>query len=275
VMLRKANVIIIGAGDKGTSIALRMYRSGFRPVLIERNNPTDLHSFRNYSDTVYLGRKQIDDIECLLTHLGADNADRFTEIEQVKSDRKLPILRQDQFEALNALDPDIIIDCRGKIHSEQQFEWEQYPCVIRIGNQYRVGSDGHFIIGDSDTALGRVLVAESQESMERRSEDYISCSPLEGIFIAEADVGSRITEKETVGTINDIKIMAPRNGLLTGMLHSGHFVAVRQPLFEIYPERLADRNRKVIPNTCWAIAGGVLEAALTFITENEKLFAGR
>jgi len=59
-MLRDIKIAILGAGNFGTATALRLFRSGFRPVLFELQNPTDLNYNRTFSDVVYRGSKAIE-----------------------------------------------------------------------------------------------------------------------------------------------------------------------------------------------------------------------
>ena len=90
-------------------------------------------------------------------------------------------------------------------------------------------------------------------------------APLEGLFISSRDIGDHLDEREIIGTINDINILSPLAGYLTGILHSGHYVAGSQPLFEITPIAQKSKLKKNIPVINYAIAGGVLEAVLSFI----------
>ena len=80
-------------------------------------------------------------------------------------------------------------------------------------------------------------------------------------------------ERQILGQINDINILAPDHGLLAGRLHSGHYVNLHQPLFSvIHPQTAQEADIiKTIPCTKYSISGGLLEAVLAFLyTEHHK-----
>jgi xanthine dehydrogenase accessory factor len=269
-MLRKAKIFIIGAGDKGTTTALRIFRSGFRPVLLEQKHPSDLHSFRNFSDVVYLGKKEIDDVLCRAVELEPDLESMSDKLSNIRADRQIPMVILPDLVHLTDLNPEIIIDCRGGAKAGEDFAWSDFPCVIRIGPAYQVGRDGHFVIGSGGNELGKVF-RKSWELEHHLSEtQFISNAPFEGVFVTFKSIGDTVSEKEIIGQLNDINILAPRAGILTGLLHSGHFVQLHGPIFEIKPGNLSDKQSRHIPVACLSISGGVLEAVLTFLSENRS-----
>ncbi len=266
----KAKIFIIGAGDKGTAAAIRIFRCGFRPILVERNNPTDLYFFRNLSDVVYLGEKIIEDIRCRLYNPMDDDRLFAEQLNSGRHDRIIPMIKKESYSDLAFFKPDILVDCRGTIEEDDAQDWSDYPCVIRIGANFKVGRDGHFVIGSANNELGRVYRLPTDLVGDLPENKYLSNAPLEGVFISHKAVGDRVSEREKIGTLNEINILAPRNGIITGLLHSGHFIRRKQPIFEIKPESVKTEVNKQIPVRCVAIAGGILEAILTFLSENRS-----
>ena len=269
-MLWNTKIIIIGAGDKGTAAALRLFKGGFRPVLVEQNNPTDLHFFRNYSDVVYLGEKIIEDIRCQLINASNDTQTLMDRIIKSRKDRLIPLVIGELPAIINSYQPEIIIDSRGEAPTDSDWEWSEFPCVIRIGSAFKVGREGHFVIGAAHEELGRVYRKPADLVCKVSQSNFVSLAPLEGVFICNKSVSEKVAEREKVGSINDIPILAPRNGLVSGLLHSGHFVQSHQPLFEIVPVSTRINVSKQTSTHCLAIAGGILEAILTFISENRS-----
>ena len=269
-MLWNTKIIIIGAGDKGTAVALRLFKSGFRPVLVEQNHPTDLHYFRNFSDVVYLGEKIIEDVRCHLINSSNDTQTLTDRINKSRKDRLIPLAMGEFITIFNSFLPEIIIDSRGEVATDSDWEWSEFPCVIRIGSAFKVGREGHFVIGAAHEELGRVYRTPADLVCKVSQSNFVSLAPLEGVFISHKSVGEKVVEREEVGSINAIPILAPRNGLVSGLLHSGHFVKSHQPLFEIVPASTRIDISKHTSVRCLAIAGGILEAILTFISENRS-----
>ncbi len=269
-MFKNENIFIFGSGDKGTATAIRLFKSGFRPVLVEKNNPTDLHYFRNFSDSIFLGEKTIDEITCRLYQSVSDEQEYQEQLAAGRMDRIIPLISDESFRAATSLKPDILIDCTGS-HLEKIIpDWHDFPCVIRMGPDFQVGQDGHFVVGISGEELGRVYHMPKELKVRQSENAFLSTAPLEGIFICHKSIGEDVAEREEIGKLNDISILSPRSGVVTGMLHSGHFVHSKQPLFEIKPHTLKHDISKQVPVQCLAMAGGVLEAILMFLSQDRS-----
>jgi xanthine dehydrogenase accessory factor len=268
----KTKILLIGAGDKGTASAVRLFRSGFRPIFLERTHPTDLHYNRNFTDAVYRGEKEVESIVSVQISCNQFNDQIEQDIKKHQDNRQIPLLCYDDVDIISKIKPEIIVDCTSLHTTPLQLNWQDFPCVIRIGTCYNVGVDGHMIIVHSGEHIGKVLRKPHNIENFVKEKSEIVHAPIEGIFIAIKTLGEYLNEREIIGTINDINIMAPSAGYLTGLLHSGHFIACRQPLCEISPAYRKSDLKMVIPAENYAIAGGVLEAILSFLTSRrEKL----
>jgi xanthine dehydrogenase accessory factor len=266
-MFDKFTIAIIGAGDTGTAAAIRCFKCGFRPILIERKHPTDLHFFKNFSDVVYLGEKIVEEIRCRLISESPDTENLQNEIQLSQRNREIPMLSGDLTSILSAINPEIIVDSRLKLQSGEEWSWNDFPCVVKIGSEFKVGTDGHFVIGAAGKELGRTIRTPQDLTSELPVNNHISLAPLEGVFINNNEIGDRVKEREEVGRIDDIPILSPLNGIISGILHSGHFVNRQQPLFEIVPHSVKVNVERQASTESLAIAGGIIEAILTHISE--------
>jgi biotin carboxyl carrier protein len=257
-----AKIVVLGAGDRGTATAIRLFRAGLRPLLAESQNPADLHYFRNFSDLRYCEKKQIDETEG--RYVGDTGVFTEEDIRHAFNERSIPLVSGSLFETLNALKPEMIIDCRE--NSEEEFNfWQEYSCVIRVGLNYNVGADGHVVVGDAEEAQGRVFYKRHDRTQAAtRSEEKVE-APIEGVFVAEAEPGQHISFRQNIGRIDNINIMAPNDGYVAGILHSGHFIRPHQPLCEIQPAVRYNKHIREIPQVCLSISGGVLEAVLAYL----------
>ena len=263
----RSRILIIGAGDTGTVAAIRLFNSGFRPIIWEKNHPSDLHYHRNYSDVVYQGKKIIDDVEAIKFYPEQEDQGIEKGIQNVCANRQIPLISHDNLNNIDKILPKIVIDCAGEYPEPIMLDWENYPLVIRVGLQYNVGQDGHVVVGDSGNQLGRVIrKPHNYKYNSKRNSDCIT-APIEGIFISHRSFGDAIQERDEIGTINDISILSPCDGYLIGLLHSGHFVASRQPLFEITASSQMKDNYMLLPVQKYAIAGAILEAVLSYLNE--------
>ncbi len=263
-----AKIIVLGAGDLGTASGIRLFRSGLRPLLVDSLPPSDLHAFRNFSDLVYTEKKQVDDIDGI--YLGnIDNSSAFNRdcIINAFDNRKIPLVSGAVPDILALLEPEILIDCREHM-TDTSLPWQDFPCVIKIGTKYNVAIDGHIIIGYGRRDQGRVYYKpHNQHTDDPESGDTI-LAPLEGIFVASISAGEQVKERQVIGNINDINILSPKDGYITGILHSGHFIYRHQPMVEIHATGSGYTSLKEIPLNCIAVSGGVLEAVMAYLRKS-------
>ncbi len=266
-----SKIVIMGAGDRGTATALRLFQSGFQPVLLEQGQPSDLHFVRNFSDVIYCERKTVENVQAaVVLAASADNL-LHEQIQECSLNRIIPVINTmaagDQ-QILERLRPEVLVDCTRSFSKTKKTElnWSDFPCVIRIGFIYNVGEDGHYIIGDSQQYYGMVFNSRHQIVPEYPAADNVLKSPLQGIFQTEKRIGDEVKERETIGILNNINIMAPNKGYITGLLHSGHFVLAGQPLFELISYQKSREALVTLPANCRAVAGGVLETVLRHLS---------
>ena len=260
-----SKIVVLGAGDRGTATALRLFNSGLQPVLIECNHPTDLHYNRNFSDVVYREKKIIENVQAASIMVGPSGDDWRKQVEESFANRVIPVLNipgnQEQ-DLLTRLKPEILVDCARRLTKTPELGWQDFPCVIRIGFKFNVGVDGHFVIGDNDQYCGMVFQTRHDMIPDITGTDDVYQAPIEGLFQTEKRIGDAVMEREKIGMINSINILAPSSGFLNGLLHSGHFISTGQPLFELVPARKSRDSGSILPVRCRTIAGGILEAVI-------------
>ena len=254
--------MVLGAGDRGTATGLRLFRAGLKPLLLESANPADLHYFRNFSDLVYCEKKQIEDINGL--YLGDTNVDK-NAIRYAFNDRNIPLLTGLSANMLEQIKPEIVIDCRKPITENDALAWRDFPYVIKIGIRYNVGIDGHVIVGEGLHDQGRVYYKRHDMAGEEDTLQEEIRAPIEGVFVAKVSPGEHVKIRQDMGAINEISILAPQDGYIAGILHSGHYVPRHQPLVEIQPAGRFHPDIREIPLNNVAVSGGVLEAVLSYI----------
>ncbi len=262
-----SKIVIMGAGDRGTAAALRLYHSGFHPILLERAQPTDLHFIRNFSDVVYSERKTVENVQAEVVLPATADRNLNEQLQNCSANRIIPVintLTAGDKEILKRLKPDILIDCTRSFSKTRttDLDWGDFPCVIRIGFIYNVGVDSHYVIGDFQQYHGMVFSSRHQITPEYPALDNVLKSPLEGAFQTEKRIGDQVQEREKIGLINNINILAPHVGYITGLLHSGHFVLSGQPLFELISYQKTREALTMLPANCRSIAGGIMEAVL-------------
>jgi xanthine dehydrogenase accessory factor len=259
--------VILGAGDRGTAAALRLFNSGFQPILLELAQPSDLHFIRNFADVIYCEHKTIDNIQARVIMPDSNEQVLNEQLQQFAANRSIAVINtmsEGDQSYLRQIKPGIIIDSTPSLARAEKSElnWSDYPCVIRIGLNYNVGEDGHYVIGDSQHYQGIVFCNRHQIVPDNTLPENVLKSPLSGIF----QTSKRIGDEVNIGLIDKINIMASHDGYISGLLHSGHFVQAGQPLFELISYQKSRESLTKLPVNCWSIAGGVLEAVMRHLS---------
>ncbi len=267
------HILITGSGDLATAAALRLFRSGYEVTLFASDHPIDVHHNRTYSNGVYNGEKTIEQVTACTRSGSAAKGDCAPEtplsefIAFTHSNRQIPIITQEDLSAIAALQFDYIF-------TADTLFFEKLPSRI---------IDNSILISKAEDAAARISryqicidpVYLGKVIYPFNKEDFLDCStknvdseqketvraPLEGVFTTDTTIGSFIHEKQELGRINDIPILSPAAGKISGLLNSGLII----PAGTVFAEICSISNpapAKLIPAEASAVAGGVLEAIL-------------
>ena len=265
-------VAILGAGDLGTACALRLFRSGFKVIIVNQMISQNIHYSRNFLGAIYSGAKKINGVQ---VRTSADLFQReemsFENFENsflpfLLNNNEIPLLTEDEIASLSTIKIEYLI-----VTDEDLFAFSMNNGII--------GDDTKVIIFDSlEIKKGNYIIRHDglvnypflKDDFEVTKTDKITIepkldyikAPIEGVFISQKDINSILHLKEEIGKIGDISILSPYGGKLTGLINSGAIVTAGTDLAEISPLRENRNDGKIIPEKQTLLAGGVLEALL-------------
>jgi len=264
-------VLILGSGDLGTACALRLFRAGFGVVLAGRQRPLDIHFHRTFSGAAYAGFKTVENVtartyaHALEGGMIEDGQSVLDYMEFQLNNREIAYLIPDDFPYIKKIEWDFFVVTDSALSENiLPFLAEQTTIVTftrlqeAVAAHYRIISEGRY--------TGRVFYPFLQDIYDNQSEkkeqrSYFVHAPLDGLFIAEKTAGAYVHEKDVLGSIAGIPILAPQNGRVTGILNSGIMIERGTVFAEIDPAGREEDSR-VIPAYCFNLAGGVLEAIM-------------
>ncbi len=268
----RANILILGAGDLGTACALRLFRAGFGVVIAEQQRPLDIHFHRTYNAAAYTGSKTIENIPArtfsyaLESGMISNEQNPLDYLEFQLNNREIAYLVPPDFPYLKKARFDFLIVSDPALQKSVQPALNDRVTIITF-THHTEAMPGHYRIIYEEPHKGRVFYPFLQDTFEmsdksgRESETHLIRAPLEGVFIAEKSAGDFVHEKEVIGKIGDIPILAPQNGHLSGMLNSGILIDRGTVFAEIQPPA-KETDSRAIPAAYFNLAGGVLEAVL-------------
>lgn len=261
-------VLIRGAGDLASGVALRLRRSCFSVIMTELHQPLVVRRTVSFAEAIYQGEFEVE----------GEIAQRIEAIEdahKVLSVGRIPLVVDPDGECIDWLREEIrermafvLVDARMTKKKPERGQ-EQADLVIGLGPGFTAGQDCHAVVETNrGHFLGRVIwdgCAQSDtgtpESVGNHSVERILRSPTDGILQNLATIGDHISMGQTVAMVNGYRINAPFDGVLRGLLHPGLMVTSGMKIGDLDP-RDDMRYCWLVSDKSLAVGGGVLEAIL-------------
>jgi len=254
-------ILIKGAGDLASGIALRLHHAGLDIVMTEIAAPLSVRRTVSFSQAVYNGYAQVEDVKARLAKNGDEAADVFLK-------REIAVLTDPAAAIVKVLKPTVLVDAiMAKKNTGTAIS--DAPLVIGIGPGFCAGLDCQAVIETQrGHSLGRVITKGSAlpntgvpGDIGGYSSERLLRSPADGVFRALASIGDNVKKGDTVAIVNEIPLKAGIDGMLRGLLPSGIFVKHGMKAGDIDPR--AERSLCfTVSDKALAIGGGVLEAIL-------------
>ena len=261
-------VLIRGAGDLASGVALRLRRSGFSVIMTELHQPLVVRRMVSYAEAMYQGEFEVEGEI-------AQRIEAFEDAHKVLSVEKIPLVVDPDGEVVDWLRKEIqermafvLVDARMTKKTPER-GLEQADLVIGLGPGFAAGQDCHAVIETNrGHFLGRVIwdgSAQSDtgtpESVGNQSVERVLRSPTDGILRNLAKIGDHISMGQTVAMVNGYRINAPFDGVLRGLLYPGLMVTSGMKIGDLDP-RDDSRYCWLVSDKSLAVGGGVLEAIL-------------
>jgi len=261
-------VLIRGAGDLASGVALRLRRSGFSVIMTELHQPLVVRRMVSFAEAIYQGEFEVEGEI-------AQRIEAFEDAHKVLSVGKIPLVVDPEGEVVDCLREEtygrmafVLIDAR-MTKKKPERGLEQADLVIGLGPGFAAGEDCHAVIETNrGHFLGRVIWdgcalsdTGTPESVGNHSVERVLRSPTDGILQNLATIGDHISIGQTVAMVNGYRINAPFDGVLRGLLYPGLMVTSGMKIGDLDP-RDDSRYCWFVSDKSLAIGGGVLEAVL-------------
>ena len=270
-------VVIKGAGDLASGIALRLHHCGFRVAMTEVAAPTAVRRAVCFSGAVYEGRFQVEDVNALLVKDEAGMNGAF-------ADKQIAVFVDPTAAIVKKLKPAVLVDAiMAKKNTGTALA--DAPVVIGVGPGFTAGLDCHAVIETQrGHSLGRVITEGSAlpntgvpGGIGGYTVERILRSPADGVFAALLSIGDAVNKGDTValvrtatgtsesgtGSTLEYPLKAEIGGFLRGLLPTGIAVSRGMKAGDIDP-RCERAHCFTVSDKALAVGGGVLEACLRF-----------
>lgn len=262
-------VLIKGAGDLASGIALRLHRCGFSVAMTELQTPTTVRRTVAFSRAVYEEKATVEEVTGVLCR----NAE---ELEDAVLEDKVAVLVDEACKIREIWKPEVVVDA---ILAKKNLgtRLTDANIVIGVGPGFTAKEDCHVVVETKrghnlgrciwegsaypNTGVPGIIGGYDKERIIRASAD--------GVFFGAAVIGDLVTKGQVVGYVDKIPTYAQVSGVVRGLLQDGVAVTKGMKSGDVDPRGIADYCFTVSDKAS-AIGGGVLEAILAMKKKGMK-----
>ena len=256
-------VVIRGAGDLATGIALRLHRAGYQIVMTDLPAPTSIRRTVCFSEAIRLGEMTVEDIS-------ARKAETPEEALTLAQSGVVAVLADPAGACIPTLRPGAVVDA---ILAKKNLgtALTDAPVVIGVGPGFTVGTDCHAAVETMrGHTLGRTLYSGSPlpntgipGEIGGKSAQRVLRAPAAGVFTPCMEIGQLVRARDIAATVNGVPMVCTIDGCLRGLLQAGLEVFPGMKCGDVDPRGQA-ANCTTASDKALAVGGGVLEALLHF-----------
>ncbi|MEW6266795.1 MAG: selenium-dependent molybdenum cofactor biosynthesis protein YqeB [Thermodesulfobacteriota bacterium] len=261
MLLRQLKVLIRGAGEMASGVAVRLARARFAVLLTETPAPLCVRRTVSFCEAVHHGRVRVEDVE-------AELVDEPEKIGEVQTQGRLAVLVDPDLNCLPLFKPDVLVDA---ILAKKNLGLSTglAELTVALGPGFEAGSDADVVIetnrghnlgrliyqgqAEADTGVPGEIAGESLRRLLR--------SPAEGLLKANLDIGDPVYAGQMVAEVAGRPVTAQVSGVLRGLIRPGSEVRAGLKIGDVDP-----RGRREfcfsVSDKARAIGGAVLEAIL-------------
>lgn len=217
-------VIIRGGGDLGTGIAYKLYKSGYKVIILEINNPLAVRRTVAFSEAVYENEVTVEGVRGIFVK------DK-NGIYEILNSGTIPIFIDSEGDIIRDIKPLAVIDAiiaKKNLGTKKSMA----PITIGIGPGFEAGKVVDLTIeSNRGPNLGKIIYSGKTSedtgipsSVMGYTKERVLRAPRDGMVTSFYKIGDTINKGEVICTVGDKKLIAPFTGLLRGMIKEGVFV---------------------------------------------------
>lgn len=254
-------VVIRGAGDIASGIALRLHRAHFDVVMCDLPIPTSIRRTVCFSEAIRKGAHTIEGI-C------AERAETPEAVLRLHAEDKIAVMVDPKATCATTLKPDAVVDAilaKRNLGTTR----DMAPVVVAVGPGFEAGYDCDAVV---ETMRGHYLgfVYYTGRPIPNTNVpgliggfagERVLRAPADGVFEPIVELGDMVEQGDLIARVAGEPLYATLSGVVRGLLQPGVVVTRNMKSGDIDP-----RGKKAYIHTvsdkARAVGGGVLEAIL-------------
>lgn len=254
-------VLIRGAGDLATGIALRLWRAQIRIAMTDLPAPTAIRRTVCFSQAIVYGKTEVEDVT-------AERAQTPADVPAILERGHIPVLADPDGACIPILKPAAVVDA---ILAKRNLGTKitDAPVVIGVGPGFTAGVDCHAVV---ETMRGHYLGRVIHEGSALPNTgipgliggfagERVLRAPADGVFRQLLEIGTQVRLGDVAATVNGVPMACTLDGVLRGILADGTPVVKGMKSGDIDP-RCTVEHCYCASDKALAVGGGVLEAIL-------------
>ena len=256
-------VLIRGAGDLASGIALRLKRARLAVVMTDLPEPTSIRRTVSFSEALRLGKTTVEDVTAVRAGTKED-------VLAALAAGQIPVLPDAACACRLWLRPDVLVDA---ILAKRNLGTAitDAPVVIGVGPGFSAGEDCRAVV---ETMRGHWLGRVIREGpaipntnvpglIGGYAGERVLRAPETGVFRQALEIGARVEPGDVAGTVAGEPMRCTIGGILRGILPDGTPVKKGMKSGDVDP-RCELRHCYFASDKAIAVGGGVLQAILEY-----------
>ena len=255
-------VIVRGGGDIASGAIQKLYRSGFKVLVLETETPSAIRRKVAFCEAVY--EKEIE-IEGIKARLVANDE----EIQDCWDSDIVPVMIDSRGKVIERLKPLAVVD---GILAKQNFGTKRSmaPTTVALGPGFSAPEDVDIVIETMrGHNLGRII--EEGRASENTGVpgiiagfgiERVIYSDYSGVITNIEKIGNVVEKGDVIAVVGDNEIYASISGVLRGIIRDGYKVKKGLKIADIDPRISEKDNCFTISDKARNIGGAVLESIL-------------
>lgn len=262
-MRNKDDIIIVrGGGDIASGAIQKLYRSGFKVLVLETETPSAIRRKVSFCEAVY--EKEIE-IEGIKARLVANDED----FQDCWDNDIVPVMIDSRGKVIERLKPLAVVD---GILAKQNFGTKRSmaPITVALGPGFSAPEDVDIVIETMrGHNLGRII--EEGRASENTGVpgiiagvgiERVIYSDYSGVITNIEKIGNVVEKGDVIAVVGDNEIYASISGVLRGIIRDGYKVKKGLKIADIDPRISEKDNCFTISDKARNIGGAVLESIL-------------
>lgn len=260
-------ILVKSAGEMASAIAWRLYMANMRRIcMLDLDDPLCVRRQVSFCTALESGVVVVEGVRAVA-------ARGWDEIEAAWKTQTIPVVRITDWERIDCLAPDIVVDAilaKRNLGTSKN----EASLVIALGPGFTAGADCHLVIETNrGHDLGRIIASGSAApntgipgDIAGHTDERVLRAPAAGTFHSQRAIGDMVRRSDIVGHVAGHPVPARLDGMLRGLIRSGTAVTTGLKLGDIDP-RGKREHCDTISDKARAIAGAVLEGVMRYCNQ--------